>query len=253
MKTNVKKDELIRLLKTRTVKDTAKELGVSRATIQRAIKIYGIVKNTYREVIDSIEISDEAYDLLYGSLLGDGRVSFNKGVNREAYYRAEQGFKQKDYLMHKYEVLKDICASPPKESKRDGKLWSYYMYTRCHKDITSLYSKFYDLEGNRILPLRFEKELNIRMLAYWYMDDGTLNSHSEICTQQFSPVEVGRLVATLRIKFDLECNVVNRVGKHDIQFSKEGTKSLHDLIRPFVHQSMSYKLYPCNDYVPTTK
>ena len=44
MKTNVDEKILKRLLKTHTNEETAKILGVSRATVQRAIKIYIILK-----------------------------------------------------------------------------------------------------------------------------------------------------------------------------------------------------------------
>ena len=250
MKTNVDEKILKRLLKTHTNEETAKILKVSRATVQRAIKIYNIEKN-YREVIDSIIISDEAYNILYGSLLGDGHLVYVDKVNKEAYYRAEQGAKQKEYLYWKYDFLKDLCKCEPKECIRHEKVWSYYFQTRCHKDLTTLYSKFYTNKKKHI-PHNFETELNEMMLAVWYMDDGTYNHHSELCVQGFSQVDIGRIISTLKLKFNIECSVIVRNGSYyNIQFSKEGTKRLHEIINPYIIPTMKYKLYPCNDYVPT--
>lgn len=252
MTTNVDEKTLKRLLKTHTNAETADILGVSRATIQRAIKIYGIEKS-YREVIDSIEISESAYNVLYGSLLGDGHIEYNDSINSEAYYRAEQGASQKDYLYWKYDRLKKLCKSEPKACKRNGEVTSYYFQTRCHKDITTLYQKFYT-NGSKHIPRGFEFDINSEILAVWYFDDGTYNHHSELCVQGFTRVDIGRVVSTLKLKFDIDCNAVYRsCGSINIQFSKRGTKALHDLIRPYVIPSMEYKLYPCNDYVRTPK
>ena len=259
--TNVDKGTLERLLKTNTYLQTAEKLGVSRATVDRAIKIYGI-KRSYRDLIDGIEVSEKTMQILYGSSLGDGNIRFNPSKNLEANFRAEHCVKQKDYLFWKYENLKDICAGEPKLNS--SKYPSWYFTTRCHKDITTLYSQFYDNEGAKRLPDNFEYYINPVSLMVWFLDDGTttfkMSTRAELCVQGFTVLDIGRMIGTFKSKFGIDCKPSvrfdKRYGKHDtnIRFSKEGTLVLFSLIQPLVEvESMMYKVYPCNDYVPTSK
>ena len=254
--TNVNKEELERLLKTNTSQQTAKILGVSLATICRAKKIYNI-KRTYRELIDAIEIPEESLQIMYGSLLGDGYVQYNSNKNFEAYYRAEQSIQQKEYLFWKYDNLKFLCSGEPRLCQR--KYPSYYFQTRCHKDITTLYSMFYK-NGIKIIPDNFEEYINPVSLMTWFLDDGTNRKNqigAELCVQGFTRIEIGRIISTLKIKFKIDCKpkivLVKQLGKPtvNISFGKEGTLALFDLIQPLVKvESMKYKVYPRNDYVP---
>jgi recombination protein RecA len=246
MRTAIQRKELERLLKTNTAVQVAEILGVSRATIERAKKIYGI-KRSYKDFLATIVITEEEFNILYGTLLGDGHVAYFPEKGIDAYYRAEQGEKQKEYLFWKYDKLKNLCLGEPKKSKA-----SWYFQTRCLPDITTLYSQFYK-DRKKVLPESFESTINEQMVAVWYLDDGTRSTKqqsADLCVQGFSYVDIGRIIATLKVKFGIECLARKQADVINIRFSKDGTIRLFDKIRKYVNvDSMMYKIYPCNDYV----
>ena len=122
-----------------------------------------------------------------------------------------------------------------------------------------MYQEFYP-NGEKVLPKNFEQTISPLSLMVWFLDDGTNQKNqvsSELTVQGFLPIEIGRILSTLRIKFGLECNTVVRYDRRyqkretNIRFSKEGTLRLFEIIRPLVEvECMRYKVYPCNDYVP---
>jgi recombination protein RecA len=51
-----------------------------------------------------------------------------------------------------------------------------------------------------------------------------------------------RLTQHLNDSYGLSCKLIDRAGKAVIVFDRDGTESLHDLIAPYVPESMEYKL-----------
>ena len=57
-------------------------------------------------------LTTQQKDLIFGTLLGDGNLqTANNG--RTWRYRAIQKKEHKNYLFHKYQVLANLCTSPP--------------------------------------------------------------------------------------------------------------------------------------------
>jgi len=81
-------------------------------------------------------------------------------------------------------------------------------------------------------------------LAYWIMDDGSLQNKTMIIhTQSYSQEEVAILSYELNKKF----NFNSRITSHKkiywvITIPSENFESLFQLISPFIHPSMGYKL-----------
>lgn len=51
-----------------------------------------------------------------------------------------------------------------------------------------------------------------------------------------------RLVEHLKDSFGLSCKLIDRAGKAVIVFDRDGTEALHELIAPYVPETMEYKL-----------
>lgn len=59
----------------------------------------------------NFEITQEQKDLLFGTSLGDSSLSTETGKRWRC--KISHSAKQKDYIFHKYEILKPFCGSSP--------------------------------------------------------------------------------------------------------------------------------------------
>lgn len=111
-------------------------------------------------------------DLIFGTLLGDGNLQTgNQG--RTWRYRAVHSTRQKEYLYHKYEILKDLCSSGPvcckttdKRTNRDYK--RYYFNTVTTPSLNFYANMFYTkdpITGKYVkdVPVLLEKFLTPRL------------------------------------------------------------------------------------------
>ena len=81
------------------------------------------------------------------------------------------------------------------------------------------------------------------------MDDGgKASSGLKIATNSFSLDEVENLANILRKKYNLKTSVIKTgaLNQYNIYISKTTMKDLVEIIRPFLHTSMYYKL---NGYI----
>jgi hypothetical protein len=62
---------------------------------------------------DDLVLTQEQSDLIVGTLLADGNFSTFSLTAKTWRYRAIQKKGHKEYLFHKYSILKDLCGSPP--------------------------------------------------------------------------------------------------------------------------------------------
>jgi len=220
-------------------------------------------------MIQNYNLNEEQKDLLFGSLLGDGNLA-TETQGRTVRYRALQQEKQKDYLMHKYEVLKDLCNSPPIYSDtydpRTGKTYKrWYFNTRTETSLIFYGNLFYDYNSQskkfvKKVPLKVEKFLTPRAVAYWYMDDGSLKSKGKsnamrISTEGFKPEEVTRLRNALLSKFNIKTSAhkkhrvvkVNGIETRNyvgdiIYIPEESSSAFRELIKPYLIDCMRYKV-----------
>lgn len=201
-------------------------------------------------------------DVLIGSLLGDARLECRSIGARSpvtARFRVHHGFKQKEYVFWKYEVMKDFVARVPKESswtndKRDLHEVSYYFHTKSLEELGVLYHYFYK-NGVKILPDDIFEILNPRMIAVWFMDDGSNNGAScTLNTHSFSVEDQVRIIDFLKEKFAIDSKIVKDRDKWKLSMGKRDFPKLVSLIEPHIIPSMSYKIAnPRNDLSVTNR
>ncbi len=237
-----------------TQKELAQKYGTTQQYISKVLKKFGITC-TIEKRNNAIQISDTMKQVLIGSILGDGSVIQNKGIN--CFYREEHGVKQREYLEWKYEILKPLCAGTIKKYNRHDKRFdkefvSCYFYTKTHSYLTELREIFY-VEGVKRIPKNLKELLAPLSLAVWFLDDGT-NSKSQVkasLTVEGYPLEdIVFIQEVLRENFDLKTYIVKRTPKktgkvtNNLDFYKEDTLELFKLIEPYVIPSMKYKILP---------
>lgn len=200
-------------------------------------------------------------DLIFGSLLGDGNMqTFTKG--RTWRYRALQKTKHKDYLFHKYEILKPFCGAKPVldktlDERTNREYERYYFNTLVHPSLNFFGNMFYTFDEKtqkwiKNVPKKVNTFLTPRALAYFYMDDGALKwlGHSNamrICTENFTQEDVKRIQNALKTLYNIETNLNKKTLQggaigYRIFIPERSSSDFRELINPYLVECMKYKV-----------
>jgi hypothetical protein len=177
--------------------------------------------------------------VIIGSLLGDGHLRAFSG-RRNALLEVNHSYKQKDYVEWKYNILKNVSASPPKPRNGNGQRIAYRFHSKQLPELTEFYSLFYR-GGKKVVPQSVE--LDPISLAVWYMDDGSYCRNSDVYlnTQQFERENQKRLVRALK-KLGLDTTLNKDKIYFRLRFLKSSLPRLKELLKDLVIPSMRYKL-----------
>lgn len=151
----------------------AARYGVSKPTVaakRAAFKIEALSKSARSTSVE--ELTEEQRDVILGSLLGDGHV-LERGVFKVSHYQ-----EQFLYLAHLHQVLATHALPISYEEKEmeNGRLtFAFYFRTVQHEWLRTVRETFYP-QGEKIFPETVLRTLSARALAYWYFDDGHLDS-----------------------------------------------------------------------------
>jgi len=177
--------------------------------------------------------------IIIGSLLGDGYMRIMPGRS-DAFLEINHSIKAKEYVDYKYESLKRLCESAPKERASNEGRVAYRFFTKQSKELTDLYNQFYK-NNKKIIPK--DLVLDPIILAVWYMDDGSKCRDHDIYlnTQQFSINDQKILLYKLRL-----LGINGRLNKDKkyfrIRLLKPSIKTFMKIIFPYVVNAMQYKL-----------
>jgi len=209
-------------------------------------------------------------DLIFGSLLGDGNLQTDSN-GKTWRYRALHKSAHKEYLFHKYEIIKGLCGSDtlPKESKvyddRTKKTYTRWLFNTLNDPSLKFYGDMFYTYDNKTgrwvkdVPVNVEKFLTARAIAYWYMDDGSLKSLGKsnamrICTESFSVEGVKRLQKALLNSFSIKTTLTKKTKEinqetkervlvgYRIAIPEASSDAFRTLIRPFLVDCMKYKV-----------
>ncbi len=206
-------------------------------------------------VSETARLSDQQWQVVLGGLMGDGHLAPNPHGRSGVRFRMGHGVKQVDYLDWKAGLLGNIGQT--RTERPNGAV---------HLDLTPLpelgevREVVYWGDGKKHLGEDYLKALTPLALAVWYMDDGSfsirskglqqrtagLSGRSEICVEAMSGPTQTRLAEYLRDVHGVECRVTRRgAGKMAyLTLTTAGTARFHELVAPYVHPSMAYKLLP---------
>lgn len=200
--------------------------------------------------------SSHQIDVIIGSLLGDARLECRSiGVRSPitARFRVHHGLKQKEYVLWKYNILREFVSKGPKKiswvnPKRNLHEVSCYFHTISMEELGILYHYFYK-NRVKILPEDIFEILNPHMIAIWFMDDGsntkegfTLNTHSLERKDQV------KIVNFLKETFQINATIVKDRTKLKIAIGKHDFRKFSKIVEPYIIPSMTYKIVsPRND------
>jgi recombination protein RecA len=199
-------------------------------------------------------LSPQQWQVVFGSVLGDGNLSPTRnGVGTRL--RLGHGPKQIDYLDWKASLFANIGQS--RSVRSDG---SVRVDMTPLPELAELRESVYFGDGKKHLSEEFVKALTPLALAVWYMDDGCFTVRSkgvqerteggsgriDICVDAMSPGTRVRLVDFLRDAHGLDVKLITRGTRQQqvIQFTTAASAQFQEIVAPYVHPSMDYKLLP---------
>ena len=200
-------------------------------------------------------LSDQQWQVVLGSLMGDGNLSPNRRDRNGVRFRLGHGAHQAAYLDWKVSLLGNV----PVSRRVDDRGACFADFTPL-PELGELQRAVYMVPGRKTITEEYLKALTPLALAIWFMDDGSFTVRSkgaqqhteggsgrvQFCIEAMSEGSRDRLVAYLRDThgFDVSWRRAGARQKTVLTFSTASSKTFLDLVAPYVHPSMEYKLLP---------
>jgi hypothetical protein len=194
-----------------------------------------------------IILNEDQEQLIIGSLLGDGCISYTNLKTGNCYFSLHHGIKQKEYFYYKVNILNNIIKAKPIqkyiEDKREGWRGSEMIYVRTPANITfsNYRNKWYGGKlGKKSIYFPDILKLKPLGLAIWYMDDGTLSHGCPIiATQSFKKEDLVFLSMFLKNTYNID-TIIRKTN--ELYIRKRSRDIFFNLIEPFITESMMYKI-----------
>ena len=195
--------------------------------------------------------NEDVLSVIIGSTLGDAYLNKRSGEGVRICYR--QSIKHKDYLFWLYVFLYNrgyTSNLQPRQyirtiqSKQGKVYYGYEFNTFTFRSFNWIHQMFYK-KGTKVVPKNIYEYLTPLALAVWIMDDaGWVNSGVRIATNSFKLKEVELLNGVLNSKYNLETTIqkIWVKDKYSIYITKKSVPNLRNIVIPFIHSSMLYKL-----------
>ena len=256
-KFNITKEELIDLyeVKRLTAKQIAELKGSNKKSVLRQLKRYEIVANHAQrkfEDIKKVPLTDFQKEFLFGTLLGDGCIGKHGRINKAYRFFIGHCEKQVEYLRWKHKIIEGLSSKILKRIDKRGNSIMYNFHTLTHPDL-EFFEKFFYINRVKIVRPELEQYLTPFSLAVWFCDDGSCyrkKGKFSLATDGFSLEDHLILKNIFKNKFNIDCKICTYIRRkktyYTTGFNRENSKKLDALIRPFVIESMQYKLIPAN-------
>lgn len=191
-------------------------------------------------------LSDQTKEIIFGSLLGDGSLELPpKGIN--ARFGFNQSLYKKDYFLNVLNSLEEICSGKYRKistlDRRTGKIYTTLnFWSKSLPVLNEFYFNFYNSKV-KIVPLDLSL-LTPLAIAHWVMQDGSRGTSKGLylCTDNFVYADVQRLGQYLNYKYNIKCSIHKAGNNYRIYILVKSVDTVKNLIIPFMHSTMTYKL-----------
>ena len=194
------------------------------------------------------ELTEDAYQILRGSLLGDGR--FDSRNNNGAGFVVSQAEPRGEYASFKARAL-GCTVHSVKEANSAANRNTVHMYTSPYSLLYSdLYHSFKRRDGTAYCKPSIDDDfcalIDVRAIAIWYMDDGNLANGRQprIWSRTTSEEEVSCILARLAqlgVPGGYLCEDVNSNNRF-ITFKTEDASVFFEAVSEYIHDDCRYKL-----------
>lgn len=199
-------------------------------------------------------LTEEELQVLYGALLGDGTIVHTPHGFRFSLCQSET---QLPYLLWKKSQLPNIMMANPCRYEKEYKGYhttQYHLHSIHHPGLEKVYNLFYK-DGTKTVTTELLNKLKPLALAVWYMDDGSFNKNPNSqqifwSTDSFTKEENGLIIDWFHNRLDIETKLqpmgcggtFGNSPTFRIRINRSQTGKFFDLIRPYVHPTMLYKI-----------
>jgi len=198
--------------------------------------------------------NEDVISVIIGSLLGDAYANKRSGEGVRICYR--QSIRHKEYLFWLYTFFYNrgyTSNLQPRQYTRtiQNKEKVYYGYefnTFTFSSFNWIHKMFYN-NGKKVMPLNIYEYLTPLALAVWIMDDGGWTNYGvRIASNSFKLKEVELLQDVLKSKYNLETTIqkIYIKDQYSIYIKKQSVDILRNIVGPYIHYSMLYKLGSAN-------
>ncbi len=206
-------------------------------------------------VAEERRLSEQQWQVVLGSLMGDGNLSPNVRDRSGVRFRLGHGARQADYLEWKVNLLGNIACSRRVDAR--GAVFADFTPL---PELDELRRAVYLGDGKKHLSWDYLKALSPLALAVWYMDDGGFTVRSkglqertaggsgriEICVEAMAEGTRERLVEYLRDTHHLDVELTRRGAREMsfIQFTTAASAQFQEIVAPYMPAAMESKLLP---------
>lgn len=205
---------------------------------------------------NDVEITSIQTQVLLGKLLGDGSFHPRKRKTENSWdsKKANIQFSHKQTHMEYVNWTKQWLGNISVNSCVDD--FPRYGNTIMVKSWTinthSIYNQFQDMivNGVKTVPEWIIDVATPVTLAFWYMDDGNLNHSANQQDRMIISVcgfdeDSCKVLQSLLLKFGIVSTIHSSTGYRYLYINHENANNLSELIAPYIHESMKYKLPEC--------
>ena len=188
-------------------------------------------------------LSEVAHDVVCGSLLGDGSINA-----QSAHFQVAHSERQAAYAEWKAEVLAELDLhvqhlSVAAVAGGPRVYGAVHLRSRASRALRLVRAEFY--RDRKVVPWWIDDELNDRMLAIWFLDDGYMRHRpgrrplAEIATNAFDAEDQQALLRGLA-----RLGLPAKAARGRIFFGADASAALSRRIAAYTPPSMRYKLDP---------
>jgi len=190
-------------------------------------------------------INNEENEIILGTLLGDASI---RQRDKNSCLRISHSLKQRNYLdliKNKFFDFEIAEFSQRTRMINNRQVEMINFSTKTHP-VFNYYKNLFYQNGRKIITKEILNKITARSLAYWICDDGSFCKKQEyfiICTNSYLLEEHKLMKQFFNEKFKLNPTIGFRDKKYYyLRFNKEDSKRLIEIIKPFIPQSMKYKI-----------
>ena len=196
-----------------------------------------------------IELTHKQKEVIFGGLMGDSYCKL-VGDDKNSTYEFNHSFKQKEYVEYKFKFLENFPGRIfyYKRNPHEKTGVEYEVYTGSFKTNLSFneFRNMFYIENKKHIPLEYLKEYYTPLaMAIHYMDDGGISNTDRkipdvsIATCSFEKDELDIFSDFLSTEYGIENSVTK---SNRIRIKNRSVSTFMNLIRPYVCESMKYKL-----------
>lgn len=205
------------------------------------------IKQIPKEERDMIDLPPFQNSVVIGLLLSDAWLQLqSQSRSKNSLLRFKQSLDRSKYVWFVFSILSHYCSSYPSlvTGVRAGvRYYGIEFFTRALPCFTDIYHLFYK-DSIKVIPQNIYELLTPMALAHWIMGDGVSRPYGlQLCTDSYSLTDTVRLMNVLMIRYGLICTLhKKREGQYRIYISSKSMPKLKEIVTPYMHESMSYKL-----------